>query len=253
MMVELSKLVGFLDDYLKTEQFKDSSWNGLQVEGRKEVKTVVGAVDAGLETFKAATAADADLVLVHHGLFWKQGLPYLRGPARERIKILLDKQVSLYASHLPLDRHPLRGNNALLLKLVGARRTGEFFLYEGQNISWTGVFQPAVSLTKVVTRLRTGLQTECRVLPFGPQKVTTVAVCSGGGGAAAFQQAINQAVDLYITGEATEIYHLAKDHRCSVVFAGHHATETLGIKALLQLIASRWGLLTKFIDIPTGL
>ncbi|MCM8769934.1 MAG: Nif3-like dinuclear metal center hexameric protein [Candidatus Omnitrophica bacterium] len=252
-MVKLKTLVSFLDDYLRTAEVKDSSWNGLQVEGRETVRRVIGAVDAGLETFQAACSAKGDLLLVHHGLFWKQSLPYLTGVNRERIKFLLDNHLSLYASHLPLDRHPVSGNNALLLRLIGAKKEREFFFYEGQSISWIGVFHPPVTVRKILVRLESSLKTKCQLLPFGPKEIRTVAVCSGGGGASAFQQAVNGEVDLYITGEATEIYHLAKDYRCSVIFGGHHATETTGVRALLRLLQARYRVETRFVDIPTGL
>jgi len=252
-MVRRETLVKFIDNYLKTTEVRDSSWNGLQVEGKALVRKVVGAVDAGLETFRVALAKKADFLIVHHGLFWKQILPYLTGVNKERIKILLDNQLSLYASHLPLDRHPKIGNNALLLKTIGAKKEREYFLYEGQSISWTGIFQPATTTKEVVARLEKYLRTNCQVLDFGPKKVNRVAVCSGAGGLAAFTQALSQEVDLYVTGEETDFYHLAKDNNCAVIFAGHHATETLGVQALLRLVAARWKLETVFVDIPTGL
>jgi dinuclear metal center YbgI/SA1388 family protein len=252
-MAKLNDIVEFLDNYLAISDIKDSSWNGLQVEGKPEVKKIVFAVDAGIDTFNKAIAAGADMVVVHHGHFWSSANPSIKGWNKERIDLLLKSGLSLYAAHLPLDRHREVGNNAELLKLMGATIREEFFMKDGKNIAWIGEWKEPVSLKVVEERINSGLGIKCRVLAFGKDKLKSVAVCSGGGGYPCFFEAMEKKVDLYLTGDAIEIMLHAKDGRFNTIFAGHHATETVGVKALLKVVEKRFKLQTEFIDIPTGL
>ncbi len=252
-MPNLSKVVSFLNNFLRIEDIKDTCWNGLQFEGKSEVNKIVFAVDAGVDTFKLAIQEKADLIVVHHGHFWRTQNPSIAGWAKERIEILYRNRTSLYACHLPLDRHRIVGNNAQLLKLVGAGITDEFLLHEGRNIGWIGTIKRAVSLKQIERKLNTKLDTHCIVLPFGKEKVKIVAVCSGGGGYGGFYEALNMRVDLYITGDAIEAYYSAKDSKMNVIFAGHHATETIGLKALAEVVKRKFRIQCMFIDLPTGL
>jgi dinuclear metal center YbgI/SA1388 family protein len=252
-MPSLEKIVRFLDDYLKTDDVDDSSWNGLQFEGKDTVKKAAFAVDAGVEAFEKSAEVKADMLVVHHGHFWDFRNPSITGWAKERIRILFENDISLYVSHNPLDRHKEIGHNAQILKLLGARITDEFFHYHGKNIGWIGESRKALPLEGIEKKLNRDLNTLCRVLPFGPNNVKTIAVCSGGGSYSGFYQALDAGVDLYITGDAVEIYHTAKDARINVIFAGHHATETLGLKALSRVLQKKFGIETTYIDLPTGL
>lgn len=252
-MPRLEKLVRFLDDYLKTDDVDDSSWNGLQFEGKSTVKRAAFAVDAGIDAFKMSADVKADMLIVHHGHFWDFRNPSITGWAKERIKILFENDISLYVSHNPLDRHKETGHNAQILKLLGASIKDEFFHYHGKNIGWTGEFRNSFPLKKIVEKLNRELKTECRVLPFGRDRVRTIAVCSGGGSYSGFYSALDAGVDLYITGDAVEIYHTAKDAGVNVIFAGHHATETLGLHALSRTLQKKFGIETTYIDLPTGL
>ena len=252
-MVSLRRIVTFLDTYLDIDEIKDDSWNGLQVEGKSEVRKAVFAVDAGIDTFKRAIQENAELVVVHHGLFWRSGNPTLVDWTKERVNLLLRNGISLYASHLPLDKHREVGNNAQLLKLLGAQIKDEFGEYHGVNIGWIGELKPLVSLTEIEQRLNTELKTQCTILRFGKEKIETIAVCSGGGGHGRFLEALQKKVDLYVTGDSTEIYHAAKDAGFNVIFAGHHATETLGVKALSEVVTQKFKVEPLFLDIPTGL
>jgi dinuclear metal center YbgI/SA1388 family protein len=252
-MPTLNKIVAFLDDYLKTEDVEDSSWNGLQFEGKSSVKKAAFAVDAGVEAFDEAVKHNADLLVVHHGHFWDFRNPSITGWAKERIKILFENDISLYVSHNPLDRHKEIGHNAEILKLLGARITDEFFLHHWKNIGWIGKSKKGLPLKIIEEKLNRELNTLCMVLPFGPNNVKTIAVCSGGGSYSGFYSALDAGVDLYITGDAVEIYHTAKDAGVNVIFAGHHATETLGLKALSRVLQKKFGIETVFIDLPTGL
>ena len=226
-MPQLKKVVYFLDQYLNIDDIKDTCWNGLQFEGRSEVKKIAFAVDASIETFEQAIQKRADLIVVHHGHFWHTQNPSMVGWAKERIGILFKHQTSLYACHLPLDRHRIVGNNAQLLKLLGANITNEFLLHKGRNIGWIGTIKRPVPLREIERKLNAELNTNCIVLPFGKERVKTVAVCSGGGGYGGFYEALNLGIDLYITGDAIEAYYSAKDSKMNVIFAGHHATETV--------------------------
>jgi dinuclear metal center YbgI/SA1388 family protein len=252
-MTKLANIVESLNNYLKIYDIKDTCWNGLQLEGTSEVKKIAFAVDASIETFKIAIEKQADLIVVHHGHFWHTQNPSITSWARERIDILYKHQMSLYACHLPLDRHRIVGNNARLLKLLRVAIKSEFLLHEGKNIGWIGMTKRAVSLKQIGRKLNTELNTNCIVLPFGKEKVKTIAVCSGGGGYGGFYEALNSGVDLYITGDAIEVYYTAQDSKMNVIFAGHHATETLGLKALAEVVKRKFRIHCMFIDLPTGL
>ncbi len=252
-MTELKEIVECLGNYLEIDDVKDDSWNGLQIEGKSEVKKVVFAVDAGMDTFKKAAAEKADLVIVHHGHFWKSGNPSLVDWAKERIDLLYKNGISLYACHLPLDRHKEVGNNAQLLKLLGAKIKDEFLEREGKNMGWIGELRQPISIEEMEKTLNSELNTKCIPLPFGKEKIKTIAVCSGGGDYSAFFEALRKKVDLYLTGDTIDIYHTAKDARFNVIFAGHHATETVGMKALSKFVRQKFKVETVFVDIPTGL
>jgi len=252
-METLKKIVDFLDSYLEIHAIKDSSFNGLQIEGGQRVGRVLFAVDAGILTFERAVEEKADLLVVHHGHFWQSSNPSFAGWNKRRMDILYKNGISLYAVHLPLDRHPVVGNNAQLLKILGAQISGEFLVRDGKNISWTGEFVSPVSVDAVAEKLRARLRAEVRVLAFGPKKVRTIALCSGGGGYGSFSEALDRKVDLYLTGDAIEIYHSARDAGMHVIFAGHHATETVGLQALMKVLGKRFSAETVFADIATGL
>ena len=252
-MPMLMKITEFLDEYLKIQDIEDTCWNGLQFEGSPEVKKVAFAVDAGVESFETAARANADLLIVHHGHFWTNHDPSIRGWTKDRIDCLYKNEISLYACHLPLDRHRKVGNNAELIRLLGGEIRDEFLMHKGKNIGWTGELKRAASIKHITDKLDSELKTKCTVLPFGKEKIKTMAVCSGGGGYGGFYDALRAGVDLFLTGDAVEIYYTAKDAGMNVIFAGHHATETLGLIALSKVLEKRFKLETVFIDLPTGL
>jgi len=252
-MPTLKKVVGFLDTYLKIDEIEDSSWNGLQFEGAPKVEKIAFAVDASVESFEKAVKESADMLIVHHGHFWRSHNPSVAGWSKERVNILYRNNISLYACHLPLDRHKEVGNNAELLKLLGAHIKKEFLFHKGKNIGWIGERKRPISITKVEKVLNETINTKCIVLPFGKKNIKTIAVCSGGGSYGGFYEALALKADLYITGDTAEIYYTAKDSSMNVIFAGHHATETVGIKALSKVIEKKFMTETIFIDLPTGL
>lgn len=252
-MPKLTKVVEFLNDYLKIDDIEDSSWNGLQFEGRPVINKVAFAVDASVDSFEMASEQNADMLIVHHGHFWSNHNPSITGWTKERIDTLYQNKLSLYACHLPLDRHKEVGNNAELLKILGAKIKKEFLFHKGKNIGWLGERKRAQSLKDIERILVDSLDTECIILPFGKERIQSIAVCSGGGSYGGFYEALALNADLYITGDTAEVYYTAKDSGMNVIFAGHHATETVGLKALSKIVEKELKVETVFIDLPTGL
>ena len=252
-MPAVTDIIAHLDEFLDTTAVPDSSWNGLQVAGSPEVTKVVSAVDASRKTFEQAAAAQANLILAHHGLFWQHANPTVSGWQKDRIDLLLQNEISLYTSHLPLDRHPEVGNNALLLRLLDIEPTEEFYEEDGVTISWIGEAKTPHSFDQIVATLETELNAKCRTLPFGPKEIKRVAVATGGGSYRGFNEALAKNADLYITGDTAELYASAQDAHLNVIFAGHYATETLGVRALGDHLAQKFSISHEFIDIPTGL
>lgn len=252
-MAKLEEITCFLDNYLEIHEIKDACWNGLQFEGRDEVEKVVYSVDAGCETFRKTSGLKGDLLVVHHGHFWRNLNPSYAGWAKERLDILQKNNTSLYACHLPLDRHSTVGNNAQILKLLGATITDEFMLHEGKNIGWIGSLKVGTGIKKISQILDEQLPAKCTVLDFGDRLIKTIAVCSGGGGYGGFYEALEKGADLYITGDTAEVYQTAKDAGMSVIFAGHHNTERIGLQALSKVVEEKFGVESFFLDIPTGL
>lgn len=250
--VLLNKLVSFLDTELGLSEFRDDeSANGLQVEGRTNVHKAGFAVDACEYVFKKAAEKEIDFLFVHHGLIWG-GLKSVKGVVRSRIKALLDSEISLYACHLPLDAHPKYGNNSELLRLLSIRKMGEFGKYHGKNISYWGRTAKDLSLDDFTGRVDKALGTRSSAISFN-KKVRNIGVVSGGGWFA-INEAEKYNIDTFLTGEPSHsAYTLAEEMKVNLVFAGHYATETPGVKAVGAMLKKRFGLEVEFIDHPTGL
>ncbi|MBO8181251.1 MAG: Nif3-like dinuclear metal center hexameric protein [Archaeoglobus sp.] len=243
--MRLEEVVSFLDDYLDIKSFKDSSSNGLQIEGRREVGKVGFAVDACIESFEKAKELDLDLLIVHHGLIWG-GFRNVRGLFYRRLKFLITSGISLYVAHLPLDAHPEVGNNVQILKKLGADFESFFAEYEGKEIGALGSLQ--IGMDMLEKEVGEKLNTKVRSLRFGKEELQKISVVSGSG-AFAIEEA-SEISDCLITGEYKhEAYHAAKELGFNVIFAGHYATETLGLKALMHSVENM-GLETFFIEIP---
>ena len=246
------ELVEYLDDLLRIEAIEDSSNNGLQVEGVAEVRRLAFAVDAGLAAFEGARAAGAQMLLVHHGLFWSEPL-MVTGLHRRRLGLLVNADLSLYAAHLPLDFHPELGNNATLARWLGLSGVEPFGQYKGQPAGYAGRLPEPLSLEAMVSRVEASLgEPVSGVWSFGKPTVETVAIISGGA-ARLVDQAAAAGVDVYLTGETSHgSFHDAQELGINVIFGGHYATETAGLKALAEHLAARFGLETTFLDLPTG-
>lgn len=254
-MAQLATVVRYLDSLLQPALFKaDSALNGLQVEARpSEVKKVAVAVDAGLSVIEKAVAQEADLLIVHHGLFWGACVP-ITGTLSQKLELLLSRRCALYASHLPLDSHPEVGNGFELARLVGLSALEPFCQYKGVTIGARGRMPAPVPLQHFIDRCATlpGAITPL-VLPFGAGMITRVGVATGSA-AMAVPIAAEEGLDLLISGEPKqEVYHIARELKINALFCGHYATETVGVRALAHRLERDLDLSTVFIDEPTGI
>jgi dinuclear metal center YbgI/SA1388 family protein len=250
---------GALDRYFKglldIEGFSgiDSSMNGLQVDNDgSEIGKIAFAVDASLESFKLAASRGAGLLFAHHGLFW--GLPLaVLGNHRGRLKYLLDHNIALYAVHLPLDQHPQLGNNAALAELLGLKDPEPFGLYHGRKIGYKGVLDPPLSVEDAAKRIGFMGRPALGVFPFGRDLNGTCAVISGGASHEALQ-AIEEGIDLYVTGEASHsIYQEAQEAGLNIIAGGHYSTEVWGVRRIMERCMTELSVEGEFLDIPTGL
>ena len=255
MSFTTSKLDSFFRGLLDIEGFKgaDSSLNGLQVDNDgSEVNKIAFAVDSGLEVFKRANDAGAGMLFVHHGLFW--GFPLrVEGSHRERIKFLLDNNLALYGVHLPLDQHPQLGNNAVLADLLGLAEREPFGLYHGHKIGIKGKLTNPLTVEEAVKKISFMNRAPLGVFPFGKKEIFSCAVISGGAGQEVLQ-AMEEGLDLYVTGETSHsAYHQSLEGRINVIAGGHYSTEVWGVRKLMEECTKQLGVKTEFIDVPTGL
>ncbi len=250
--VPLKTVAGFLDHALDIRSVEDDSRNGLQVEAPGPVSCAAFAVDCSMEGIRQAARSGAQLLVVHHGLIWG-GLRSVTGPVYRRVKALVENGVALYGVHLPLDRHPRLGNNARLCALLKLTNVKPFAWYHGQTIGFCGTLPAALPAAALAKRVETLLGTQTRLLDFGPVTVRRVGVVSGAG-ADALEEACLLGLDLLLTGEPRHAsFHAAAEGGIHVLYAGHYATETLGVRALMPLLSRRFGIQTVFLDIPTGI
>jgi dinuclear metal center YbgI/SA1388 family protein len=259
-MTALAEISAYLDAYLRVRDVPDeaNAVNGLQVENAGTVSRLVAAVDASLETILAAGRAaehppGPTLLLVHHGLFWDGNVP-MTGRRLRRVRALLECDMALYAAHIPLDVHPDVGNNVVLAERLGVRVAGWFGAYRGIPIGvWGEAPDQLQSREALVRRLGELLGSEPRLIPGGPAQVGRVGIVTGGAGAmiAAAREA---GLDTFITGEgAHHTYFDAMEGDVNVIYAGHYATEQVGVQALAAHLSDRFSLPWEFHHHPTGL
>jgi len=241
----LNELRDYNASLLQISLFKDYCPNGVQVEGRAEVRRIATGVTASQQVLDEAIEWGADAILVHHGYFWRSEEATIVGIKKRRIAQLLRNDVSLLAYHLPLDAHAELGNNAQLGKLLGLIEQGRF---GEQNIAWLGSLTQPRTLVQFAEQVARGLQRAPQVIGDGNKSIRKVAWCSGGA-QNYFDAAIAQGVDAYITGEISEQnFHLANETGIAFIAAGHHATERYGIQALGAHLAKQFGLEHRFFD-----
>ena len=250
--IDLAAVVSYLDRYLRTSEVPDApnALNGLQLANGGTISRVTAAVDLCDATVQMAAQQGADLLLVHHGLFWG-GLQPLTGRAYRRVAGLIKHNIALYSAHLPLDVHPEVGNNAVLAHRLGVARRGEFGEEYGMRIGvWGEVDVPRAALAQ---RLGEVVGGHPRLMAFGPERVRRVGIVTGAAGSM-IGQAAAQGLDTYITGEgAHHTFFDAEELGLNVFYAGHYATETFGVKALAERLCTEFDLPWTFLDHPTDL
>lgn len=254
-MATLSEITSFLNQTLATEPCSDPSVDGLQVDaGKSEIKKIGYAVDSGLSIIESAVKKNLDLLLVHHGLFWRGTTEPLIGPFGQKIRLLIEGKCSLYASHLPLDGHPVLGNGAQLAKRLHMTNVMPYLKHSGVHVGVRGTFASPRALSSISETLSTlpGAVTPL-VLPFGKKEVQSCAIVTGAGGFA-LEECVQDGIDLLISGEPKQsVYHRAKEANISAIFAGHYATETVGVAAVAALLKEKFNVDVAFIDEPTGI
>jgi len=247
--VDRDELAKYLEQMLEMARFKDYCPNGLQVEGKPRIQLIISGVTASLALIEAAIEQQADAILVHHGYFWRDENPCVVGYRRQRLKKLLQNDINLYAVHLPLDQHPLLGNNAQLAIQLGLQTDGRF----GENdLGWLGTASDLSIKTVGDLAGLVGLKLGRQPLVIGDpeQELGRIAWCTGA--AQGFLlDAANAGASTYISGEISEqTVHLARETGVAYLVCGHHATERYGVQALGEQIAREFGIRHQFIDIP---
>jgi dinuclear metal center YbgI/SA1388 family protein len=248
----LTDMVSYCDRLLQLKDIPDydKAANGLQVTNSGKVTRIAAAVDGSLATARLAVAAGADLLLVHHGLFWGKTQPWT-GPRYELMKLLIQKDLAVYSAHLPLDAHPKLGNNALLCAALGLKIGKPFFMHEGCPIGYQTTRD--IHREELAQRLGAAVGGAVRMIPGGPERCRRIGVVTGGAGGE-LSQAAAAGLDTFITGEGPHwTYALAEEMGLNVLYGGHYATETFGVKALAEHLSLKYGLPWSFVDHPTGL
>jgi dinuclear metal center YbgI/SA1388 family protein len=250
-VTSLYTILDHLDSLLDPAAYDDYGPNGLQVPGREDIETIVTGVSASAELFERARDAGADLVLVHHGLFWGGPPRPLDRPAKRRLKLLFDADMSLAAYHLPLDGHLEHGNNALLAEALGCTSWEPFGRHRGATVGVAGRFDgDGLAAVDLVARVRRETGREPLAFTDGPAHVRTVGIVSGAG-SDHLEDAIAAGLDAFITGEPAErVMTRAREAGVHFLAAGHYATETFGVRRLGDLLAERFGVRHQFVDIP---
>lgn len=247
-MVTRSDLRDYLKTLLVVDQIPDYCPNGLQVQGRSDIRKIITGVSACRALIEAAVDEEADALLVHHGYFWKKENPRITGIKHKRIQLLIENDLNLFAYHLPLDVHHEFGNNKQLANLLHLTIT-ENFTIEGLDLGWKGELADPLTPADFSKKIEKQLSRKPLHIPAEKELIRTVAWCTGG--AQGFiDQAIAQDIDAYISGEISEsAVHTARESNVHYFAAGHHATERYGVIALGKHLADKFGITHQFIDI----
>ncbi|MFO7594439.1 MAG: Nif3-like dinuclear metal center hexameric protein [Pseudomonadota bacterium] len=249
-MVSLSELVQYCESLLDVAAYQDYCPNGLQVEGSKEIRRIVSGVTASQALIDEAVARDADLLLVHHGYFWKGEAAPIAGIKQRRIKTLLENNISLLAYHLPLDGHATLGNNAQLARLWGIEVEGRFGKGPEGGLGMYGTLAESLDLDALADKLGGALQRSPLTIVGGEHPIRRIGWCSGAA-QSYIEAAAEQGLDAFISGEISEpTVHAARELGIHYLSAGHHATERYGVKALGEHISDYFSLENQFVDIP---
>ena len=252
--MKLEKIVKYLDEFLNVSNVSDAALNTLQIEGCEELETIGLAVDFCMQTIQAAIDNKCQMLICHHGQFWPS-LGALTGSTYKRVKMMMDNNISLYASHLPLDMHPEIGNNAVIMKMLDLKYKDTFAMYHGQKIGIIAESERLQELNAFQKNFDKIFDTESILIKSdnGKAQIKTVGIVSGGA-AKEVEEASNLGLDLYITGEPSHAeFHMVKEGNTHMLCGGHYKTEATGIQALGKNLEQNFGLKTIFFDIPTGL
>lgn len=255
--VSLAKIIAHADALLRPDQFSDypGAVNGLQMENRGTVTRLAAAVDSSAAVLQKVVASGADLLLVHHGMFWNTTVPWT-GRRAEQLRLLVERNLAVYAMHLPLDAHPRLGNAAQLAQALGFRNLRPFFhdpKHPRQAVGWQTTLVRPVAREVLQQRLAKVLSRPVTLLAGGAPMCRRIGICTGGAGSQ-LALARQEGVDAFITGEGPHWSHaLAEDLGLNAFYGGHYATETFGVKALAQELARKFKLPWEFVDHPSGL
>jgi dinuclear metal center YbgI/SA1388 family protein len=251
MTCQLQDAIAELDQLLQPSRFKDYCPNGLQFPGKSEIRKLVTGVTASAELFKRAIAAQADLLVVHHGVFWGSTATPIDPRMKRRLKLLFDSDMSLAAYHLPLDAHPQVGNNALIARALGTDTLEPFALHNGEPIGFIARFSgDGIDAKDLFARITTLTKRTPLVFDAGPEQISSLAIVSGAGNDY-LQDAVAAGADAFLTGEPAErVMSEAHEGAIHFIAAGHYATETFGVKRLGEHLSERFALEHTFIDVP---
>ncbi len=251
-MASLIQIVRHLDKYLRVGEIEDwpNALNGLQIENSGRITKIGAAVDVSTRVLSEAVKKDVDLLLVHHGLFWS-GLQPVTSALYRQLKLALENDVAVYSAHLPLDVHPVVGNNAQLAAALGLRSTTRFLEEKGQLIGLKA--RTFISRDELVRKLEKSLDGKVKALAFGPKKIKTIGIITGGAGSEIYRVA-EEKIDTFITGEAPHWAAVAAEELgINLLLGGHYATETFGVKALAAHLAMGFKVSCAFIHCPSGI
>lgn len=248
-MVALAELVSHLDDLLRVTQFSDYCPNGLQVEGRQEIQSLITGVTASADLIEVAIAKNADAIIVHHGYFWRGENLCITGIKRRRLRALLEHDISLLAYHLPLDAHPEYGNNVKLAKVLGFRSNGPLARDGDATKGLYGTLDAPMSAATLHHRIAQALKREPLLIAGGPKVIATIGWCTGAA-QALIDEAIARGLDAFVSGEISEpTVHAAREGGLHYFSAGHHATERYGVMALAGYLSRTFHLQAEFVDL----
>ncbi|UOF93584.1 MAG: Nif3-like dinuclear metal center hexameric protein [Bordetella sp.] len=252
-LIDVKDLSNWLDNLLKISMFEDYSPNGLQVEGKAKIARIITGVSASEALLKCAIKKCADAILVHHGWFWKNENPCIKGIKKTRLNLVLKHDINIFAYHLPLDAHPLLGNNAQLANILDITpfldEKNKPITYGYKSLIWTGSLQKSKTLQELGNDIEKRLNRSPLIIGKPEKIIQSIAWCTGAA-QNMFQDAINKNFDAFLTGEISEHnVHLARETNTGFISAGHHATERFGIQALGTKIAQEFGIEVEFIDI----
>jgi len=252
MSVETKKIIKYCEEYLKTDKWQDYCHNGLQVEGAHKVNKIITGVSFSQALIEIAIKKHAKLIMVHHGIFKSQlpEPPEIKGVLRNRLKLLLENNINLAGFHLPLDAHPVIGNNISLIKLLGLKKTDVINSKMYGDIGFIGEYKEAMKFGDFYNLVSEKLETEPYAIPAGPRKVKRVGIISGGA-SPDFEAAVELGVDTYICGDVREeVVRAVEESKINFINAGHYNTEKLGIQNLGKLVEKKFSIKAEFVDIP---